>query len=345
MSANPIDRAGPDVDRSRLEPDELAILDTAVVAAPLAHTAEEWPIAAAMLQFPSVQPGGKTTRDAGPDAWRTALREMADSGFRAVEIPSAWLPLSELSAAELDSLAAVLSDLGMDPVATSVVRKNIIDAAQGRDNLALTHRAIDAAAAIGSPHVSLGMHEQLTRQQREALWFWTVDGAANPLDRDSRALAIRRYRDLANHAAEVGIDLSIESYEGTYLGTADDAVAFILDIGRDNVGLNPDLGNLIRAQRPIERWESMAVKMLPLANYWHVKNYSRAENPATGTFLTIPSSLANGLINYRKAIRYALSQGFHGAFLCENYGGDGLAVAADHQRYIRDILRTTRQAQ
>ena len=150
--------------------------------------------------------------------------------------------------------------------------------------------------------------------------------------------AVRRCQELCEHAAEVGIQISLELYEGTYLGSSDSAIAFITAIDRDNVGINPDLGNLIRAQIPIEPWEAIAAKVLPLANYWHVKNYARAENPPTGIYLTTPAPLASGLIDYRMAITYGIANGFRGPFLCENYGGDGLAVSADNQRYLRWIL-------
>jgi sugar phosphate isomerase/epimerase len=317
------------------------LLDQTRISGELPYAADEWPIAAAMLQFPSIQPDGRSTREAGPEAWRAAFGEIAAYGFRAAEIPSAWLPLGDMSPQELEALRAVLRETGIRPVATSVVRKNIIDPQHGDANLAATHRAIDAAATIGSPHVSLGMHEDLTVEQIDSTWFWTVPGNRNPEDPETRALAVRRLQELADHAAQVGVDLSLETYEGTYLGSADGAVEFITDIDRDNVGVNPDLGNLIRAQEPIEAWEAMTVKLLPYANYWHVKNYSRAENPVTGSYFSVPSSLAGGLINYRKAVRYAIAHGFRGAFLCENYGGDGLAVTAEHQRYLRELLRTT----
>lgn len=317
-----------------------AILDRAEVTE-LPHAPQDWPIAAAMLQFPGIQPDGLSTRAAGPARWAKALGEISAYGFRAVEIPSTWLPLDEMSPAELADLVAVMRERDVTAVAAAMVRRNIIDPADGAENVAATHRFIDAAAAIGAPHVSLGMHERLTRQQLDATWFWTVPGASNPTDDASRGLAVRRSRELADHAAEVGVELSFETYEGTYLGTADDAVRFVEDVDRPNVGLNPDIGNLIRAQQAIEPWESMVVKTLPYATYWHVKNYSRAEDPVAGTYLTTPSSLAAGLINYRKAVRYAIAHGFTGAFLCENYGGDGLAVAADHQRYLRQILHTT----
>ena len=168
-------------------------------------------------------------------------------------------------------------------------------------------------------------------------WFWTIEGRTNPDNKDLWVKAVSHFQEIADHARDVGIAISLELYEGTYLGDCDSAVAFLQDIGRDNVGLNPDLGNLIRAQVPIEPWEAMAVKVLPFANYWHVKNYARAENPREGIYLTTPTPMASGLINYRLAIAYGIAAGFRGPFLCENYGGDGLAVSAENARYIRGI--------
>src|SRR5690606_29472950 len=159
-------------------------------------------------------------------------------------------------------------------------------------------------------------------------------------DRAKWDQAVAGYRELADHARDVGVEISLELYEGTYLCSADSAMAFLGDIDRDNVGLNPDLGNLVRAQNPIEPWESMAIKTFPHANYWHVKNYSRVELPQSDLYLTTPSPMASGLIDYRKAIAFAIAHGFKGAFLCENYGGDGLSVSAENRRYIQRLLRS-----
>ena len=53
-------------------------------------------------------------------------------------------------------------------------------------------------------------------------------------------------------------------------------------------GLNPDIGNFIRLHRPIEPAQDMLDKVLPYANYWHVKNYLRDEDPKTGQVMTFP---------------------------------------------------------
>ena len=124
-------------------------------------------------------------------------------------------------------------------------------------------------------------------------------------------------------------------YEDTYLGTADSSVQLVQDIGLANVGLNPDLGNLIRLHRPIEDWREMVAKTMPYSNYWHMKNYIRDEDVARDSYVAMPAPMESGLINYREAFKVALSVGFQGILCTEHYGGDGLSVTASNQDYLR----------
>ncbi|GGX77559.1 sugar phosphate isomerase/epimerase family protein [Streptomyces minutiscleroticus] len=305
----------------------------------LTHTAETWPIAAALLQFPNTGPDGVSTQDRSAQQWAQTLQEVTDAGFTEVDLTDAWLRPGDLSPARLEELRATLAQVGLTATAISAIRRSVIDPVDGDDNLAYSHRTIDAAAALGVPLVSVGLHRPLTPEQRAVLWFWTVPGPKDPVgDKETWHKAVVRLRELADHAASVGVELSLEMYEDTYLGTADSAVALLTDIERDNVGLNPDLGNLIRMQRPIESWESMVTKTLPHANYWHVKNYYRMEDPATGTVLTSPAPMESGFVSYRQAVGIALAHGFNGAFCVEHYGGDGLSVSAANRDYLRRIL-------
>jgi sugar phosphate isomerase/epimerase len=313
-------------------------LDRASLPIDLPYTRESWPIAAAMLQFAAFAPDGKPVVAAGPDYWRTCLGQVRDLGFDSIEIPSAWLPTSELSPRQLSDLHEILDSLSLRLVATSVVRRSVIDAELGTQNLAMTHRAVDAAAALGAPVLCLGLHAALLPDQQEVTWFWTRPGAEIPDDPRKLELAVHRFREVADHAREVGVQISLEMYEDTYLATVESSVRFIEAIDRPNVGLNPDIGNLIRQQRPVESWEVITVGTLPLANYWHVKNYMRLEAPSEGIFLTAPTTLVAGIIDYRKAVKYALSVGFCGAFVVEHYGGDGLGAGAQNRDYLRSIL-------
>lgn len=305
---------------------------------PIPYPATSWPIAAAMLQFPGKLPDGTAVTDASPEIWAALLTPIVLAGFSEIEIPSAWLRLGDLPASRLNALVQVIRNLNLTVPGVSVVRESIIHPANWERNLKFSHRTIDAAATIGAKIVCFGLHDALLPAQAEALWFWTQPGTQKPADPSVRTHAVTRYRELAEHAKKLGLEISLEMYEDTYLGTADEAVALIEDIGHEAAGLNPDIGNIIRLQCPVDTWEYMVTKTLPYANYWHVKNYIRMEDPQRGIVLTAPAPLEFGVINYRYAVRYAIHHGFKGAIVVEHYGGDGLSVGATNRDYLRRIL-------
>jgi sugar phosphate isomerase/epimerase len=301
-------------------------------------TRETWPIAAAMIQYPNALPDGRSVQDQSVEEWAETLADIVDVGFTELDPTDSWLRLADLSPARLDAFIALIRSLGLTVPAISTSRRSVIDARHGDDYLAYCHRVIDTAKAIGAEAVSFGLFEPLTDAQKKALWFWTVDGPKNPDDPAIWQKAVTRIRELGRHAEELGIEVSLEMYEDTYLGTAESSVRFVEEVGLANVGINADLGNLIRLHRPVEHWQQMMEKVAPFAKYWHVKNYTRTEDPASGVIVTHPAPLESGIINCRAAIRMALAHGFKSAFLCEHYGGDGLSVAAANREYLRRIL-------
>jgi sugar phosphate isomerase/epimerase len=296
-------------------------------------TAQNWPIAAAALPFPGRTSDGRSVTDAGPEEWIGTLTEIADAGFDRVDVTDSWLRVGDLNAQRLRAFADVAAEAGVVPTSISAIRRSVIDHADGEENLAYSHRTLEAAAALGIETVSFGLHQALTAQQQKELWFWTAEGHRD--DPADWSLAVSRLQELGRHAAELGILVSLEMYEDTFLGTADSAVRLVNDIGLDNVGLNPDIGNLIRLHRPIEPWWELVEKTLPYANFWHVKNYARDEDSARGEYFAVPAPMQYGLIDYRRAFRYAIEQGFQGVICVENYGGDGLSVCADNRDYLR----------
>lgn len=300
---------------------------------------ENWPIAAAMLQFPAVLPDGSRVQDASGENWAGTLEQITDAGFDRVEINDNWLRVGELAPGRLDELAAAARSARIDLSSVCIVRSSIIDPVAGEQNLRYTHDTLEAAAQLGAGVVSVGFHRPLTAEQRERLWFWTAQGEIDqPDDPENWARAVSRIRELGDHAADLGLELTLEMYEDTYLGTGESSVRLVTEVGLANVGLNPDVGNLIRLHRPIDDWQQTLADTLPYANYWHVKNYYRDEDPVTGTYTAIPAPLELGLINYRHAVRDAIALGFRGAFVCEHYGGDGLGVSAINRDYLRRIL-------
>lgn len=296
--------------------------------APARLTAADWPIAAAMLPF-----AGTGAQDAPCELWFEQLQEVKDAGFDLVDATDNWLRLGDLEPARRDELRAAAGDAGIGIASVSAIRRSVVDDRHGEDNLAYSHRTLEAAAALGIRTVSFGLHQALTAEQQRQLWFWTVEGHR---DRpETWPLAVSRLRELGRSAAELGLVLSLELYEDTFLGTADSAVRLVEEIGLESVGINPDLGNLVRLHRPIEPPAEAMRKLAPYVNFWHMKNYLRDEDPETGRYFSAPAPMESGVIDYRTAVRIAVAAGFHGVLCTENYGGDGLSVCASNRDYLR----------
>ncbi|WP_068108179.1 sugar phosphate isomerase/epimerase family protein [Tropicimonas marinistellae] len=302
------------------------------------YTRANWPIAAAMINFPGILPDGSSVQDQQAEEWATTLEEVADAGFTEVDPTDSWLRVADLSPDRLDEFLGVVEDKGLTIPGISTSRKNLVDPEKGADNLAYAHRVIDTAARIGAQSVCFGLFGPLTPAQQKALWFWTVAGEKNPDDPEVWNLAVARIRELGDHAADAGLEVALEMYEDTYIGTADGAVRMVEEVDRPNVGICADLGNLVRLHRPVEHWWSMVEKIAPYARYWHVKNYTRTEDGTTGSIVTAPAPLEFGVINYRNAIKKVLEHGFNSPFLCEHYGGDGLSISATNRTYLQRIL-------
>ncbi|MEV4689494.1 sugar phosphate isomerase/epimerase family protein [Microbacterium sp. LWH3-1.2] len=305
-------------------------------------SSKDWPIAAAMLPLGDAHPVD------GPESsaqrWLTDLMEVSDEGFSEVDLTDSWTRYGDLDGDHVEALRDCLRSTGLTPASLSAIRRSVIDEQHGQEHLAYAHRTIDFAAELGIPIVSVGLHRALTPSQREQLWFWTAEGHRDPFgDDDAWALAVGRLRELGRHADEAGLLLSLEMYEHTFLGSAESSVRLVEDIGLDAVGLNPDIGNLIRLHEPVEDWRAIAEATMPYANFWHVKNYSRDEDVAAGLYSTVPTSLELGVINYREAVKIALRAGFQGVICVEHYGGDGLSVSATNRDYLRDRVLPRRE--
>jgi len=302
------------------------------------YTAENWPIAAAMLPFGSVDSHGGPIHDAEPEEWAKHLKIVARSGFTEVDPTDTWVRVGDLSPERLTEFQSVLKDAGLTIPAISTSRRSVMDPDHGKEYLAYSHRLLDVAATLGVPLVSFGFFQALKPAQQKALWFWLAEGWHDDQSPEVRSRAASLIRELAEHAQSNGQQITLEMYEDPYVGTADGAIQFLEEVGHEACGLNPDIGNFVRLHRPLEPVQDMLDKLLPYTNYWHVKNYLRDEDPDTGQVMTFPVPMEFGLINYRAAISQAIGLGFRGAFLCEHYGSDAITVIAKNRAYVRDIL-------
>ena len=267
---------------------------------------------------------------------RGGLVALARSGFAWVDIVDSWLAFGDLTSIEAVELGASLADVGMSLAGLSAIRRSVIDPIDGDANLAYTHRALDVAAALEAPVLSIGFHRPLTDLQRQ--WaFWAVPGPSD--GPELWDLAVSRLCELAGHASAVGVALSLELYEDTLIGSGALAARLVEAVGSDALGINADLANLYRVPRRLEEsWQETLQHSLPYLNYWHVKNYRRVEGYPDGPFLAWPAPLADGDINYRHALHLAADAGYAGPICIEHYGGDGLTAQRAGLEYLETLL-------
>jgi sugar phosphate isomerase/epimerase len=272
-----------------------------------------------------------------PGLWLSDLRQLHRAGFSAVDLVDTWLSPAELESAALLDLRRALDASGLTLVGLSVIRKSIIDPECGDVNLEHTLASIEAAVTLGAPLLCIGFHRPLTEAQKKKKPFWLVDGPADSPDEATYSLAVERLTHVCREAARAGIQISLELYEQTLLGTGAQAAQLVRDVGASNLGTNPDLGNLFRQPRDLpETWEETLLACLPSMNFWHVKNFRRVHTDAGPT--SFPEGLGRGDIDYRRALEIAIGGGYHGSICIEHYGGDRLTVQAEGLAYLTALL-------
>ena len=277
-------------------------------------------------------------RELGAAGWERELRRLRAAGFAAVDFIDAWLAPAELDDRQLTELRDVLLACELSVAGVSISRRSVIDPVDGDANLEYAHRTLECTAFLGAPILNVGFHRPLLPEQTGTQW-WVVPGAADDRSEATWQSAVDRLRELATRAESLGLDLSLELYEDTLLDSGSEAARMVRAVGRTNVGINADLGNLIRVPRPLDQgWPELLLDCLPHLNYWHIKNYIRLEQPATNTFMSYPTELGVGVIDYREAIKIALESGYEGPLCIEYYEGDTLETATRSRRYLEALF-------
>jgi sugar phosphate isomerase/epimerase len=97
------------------------------------YTAEDWPIAAAMLPFGSTDSHGGPIHDAEPEEWAKHLRLVRRIGFTEVDPTDTWVRVGDLTPARLDEFKGVLSDVGLTVPGISTSRRSVMDPQHGEE--------------------------------------------------------------------------------------------------------------------------------------------------------------------------------------------------------------------
>ena len=280
---------------------------------------------------------GAPARAADPRCWAEQLKTISALGFDHVDLVSAWVSPGTLDEQRLDDLGGALATAGLALTGVSLVRASIIDPADADANLELTFATLEASARLGVPLVSIGFHRPLQGAQLDGP-FWMAPAPQDDAGDASFARAIERLAQVCRRAAELELEVSLELHEGTLLDRGERIVRLLDGVAAPNLGVNLDVGNLVRVPGPlVEPWQATLEACLGRINYWHLKNYIRLEQPASGLALSAPCGLADGEIDYRTAIGRAVEAGYRGALCIEHYGGDPLWVMQQARDYLLSL--------
>jgi sugar phosphate isomerase/epimerase len=146
-------------------------------------------------------------------------------------------------------------------------------------------------------------------------------------------------------AADLGVNIAVEVHQGSI---ADNSAAtlHLLDlVGLDNVGANPDLGNIYwQYDEPEETPEAAIIALAPRATYWHCKNLRRVHVPELHRAFFSRVPLPDGEIDYRFAISAMLAAGYQGYLAVEGAReGDQLTLDGRSVEYVRRLLAELRR--
>jgi sugar phosphate isomerase/epimerase len=260
-------------------------------------------------------------RAAPPDAAGRArvLRWAADAGFAGVEVNPRWYDVLGLTGAGLRAFAAEVAAAELVVSGLNLNRGILTRTPDAARHLAEAERAVEVAAALGGPLVNL------------SLAMPTPPGPGRPPLRGcdvpdaEHERAAELVDGLAAKAEQAGVTIALDLHDDGLLDTQELCLRLLRRVGRPNVGVNPDVGNVCRGPGPVPDWRGAFERLAPLARNWHVKNYRDFR----------PAPLWDGVIDYAAALAVMRRAGYRGWVSIESYFGDVL----DQQRRGLDYLK------
>ena len=142
---------------------------------------DNWPIAAAMINFPGVLADGSLVQEQSVEQWAATLNEVVDAGFTELDPTDSWLRVADLSPERRRDFMALTRSLGLTIPAISTSRR----AASSTPSTA-TRTWSTATGSSTPPPKSVprrcpsALFGPLTAAQKAELWFLDRRRRAQP---------------------------------------------------------------------------------------------------------------------------------------------------------------------
>ena len=165
-------------------------------------------------------------------------------------------------------------------------------------------------------------------------------GASRVASEQEFEVTAGRLRGAGRAAADLNVSISIEVHQGSIADNSWATLHLLDRVGLENVGANPDLGNIYwHYEHPEETPEAAIVALASRAVYWHCKNLQRLHIPDLHRSFFHRVPLPDGEIDYRFAIAAMVDAGYDGYLAVEGaQKGDALSQDWRSIEYVRGVL-------
>ena len=124
------------------------------------------------------------------------------------------------------------------------------------------------------------------------------------------------FQKVCDHNRDVNV--TVEVHQNSPVDNSWSAVYLHSLVGRDNFGINPDIGNVVWTYDvPEEDYDAAMDAMAPISMYWHCKNLHRVYHPENQRTVFIRVPLQDGEVDYRYAITAMARAGYSGYMAME----------------------------
>lgn len=168
----------------------------------------------------------------------------------------------------------------------------------------------------------------------------TSQGGSRDAHESDFEVTAKGFREAAKIAANEGIEISIEVHQHSIVDNSWSALHLLDLIDQPNVGVNPDLGNILWTYEvPEETSEQAITALAPRAKYWHCKNLRRVHIPENRHTIYLRVPLPDGEIDYRFAISTMAAAGYQGYLAVEGMQlGDQITGDCRSINYAKSVL-------
>ena len=268
-------------------------------------------------------------------------------GFAGTEVSVAHLDIFGMSDEELGGLRQELEEADLRVAAVNPGGFNFTTDSK-QDSHSKMIRTVGIANVLGASIINTTLPGPRAFENAPDLpEGWGIGGRVSI---GGRQLATREelqktadcVRDIADSALKSDVTIALELHQNCYVDSSSSALAMLELIDRDNVRINPDMGNVqwIWAT-PQEQFEDAIGILAPVSVYVHVKNVRRVYLPDLDRASFIRTTIGEGDVDWRFCIEALADSGYCGWLTCEGDiedGWDFRRAMADNLGYINSIL-------